>query len=307
MALDISTITGYVNENSGELKARMSAGETTARNLTVQTGVKAPTAINIISTDANFQDGSVAGWTPNGTTTLSQRILTPGDIKVQEAINPKDINKIWMSQLVSAGSYENSIPFEQFYVDTKLDAINKNSEKAIWQGDKASANANLNKFDGFLKIIDASGQAVDGNVDSVSGITIDNVVDVVDGMYSVLPSDVLEKTDLRLAVGYDVARLYVRKHKDLDLRNYEKIAGTFEFEVPGTNVKLFATSGLNGTSRMIMASAENMVIGTDLENDEEQFSIRYSEEEFVVKYHANFKKATQVAFPEEIVEFTLSA
>ncbi|KQC33409.1 hypothetical protein AAU57_08840 [Nonlabens sp. YIK11] len=307
MALDISTITGYVNENSAELKAKMSAGETSARNLTVQTGVKAPTAINLISTDANFQDGSVAGWTPNGTTTLSNRILTPGDIKVQEAINPKDINKIWMSQLVSAGSYEDSIPFEQYYVQTKLDAINKNSEKAIWLGDTASGDANLNKFDGFLKIIDDSGEAVDGNTSAATEITKDNVVQLVDDMYAALPSDVLEATDLRLAVGYDVARLFVAKHKDLDMRNYDKIAGTFEFEVPGSNVRMFATSGLNGTSRMILGSASNMVIGVDLENDEEAFSIRYSEEEFVVKYHANFKKATQVAYPSEIVEFTLSA
>lgn len=304
MALNISAINDYVNQNSGEIIAKMSAGETSAQNLTVQTGVKAPTAINIISTDAIFQDGNLAGWTPTGTTVHSQRILTPGDIKVQEAINPKDINKTWMSHLVKAGSYENAIPFEQYYTDVKINAINRNSEKAIWQGDTASADPTLNKFNGFLKNISGT-TAVDGNTSSATAITKSNIVQLVDDMYAVLDVDALAKDDLRLAVGYDVARLYVQAHKDLDLRNYEKIAGKFEFEIPGTNVKLFATSGLDGTSRMIMGSASNLVIGVDLENDEEAFSIRYSEEDFVVKFHANFKKATQVAFPEQIVEFTL--
>ncbi len=307
MALDISAIENYVNQNSGEILAKMTAGETTVRNLSIQTGVKAPTAVNIITTDAIFQDGSVAGWTPTGTTIFSQRILTPGDIKVQEAINPKDVNKTYMSHLVSNGSYEDSIPFEQWYVESKINSINKNSEAAIWKGDTGSGNPLLNRFDGFLKIIDAEGSVVDGNITSATAITKTNIVELVDDMYSVLPSDVLEVDDLRLAVGYDVARLYVAAHKDLDLRNYDKIAGKFEFEIPGSNVKLFASSGLNGTSRMIMSSAKNMTVGVDLENDEENFKLFYSEDDFVVKFHANFKKATQVAFPSEIVEFTLSA
>lgn len=307
MSLNIQAITDYVNENSGQIIAKMTAGSTTSQNYTIQTGVKAPTAINIMSTDAVFQDGSVAGWSPSGTTTFSQRILTPGDIKVQEAINPKDLNKTYMSHMVTAGSYEDSLPFEAVYVNEKLNAINKNSEKAIWLGDTSSANGQLNKFDGFLKVIDAEASIVDGNVSSATGITKDNVVGLVDDMYSVLDVDVLEASDLRLAVGYDVARLYLAAHKDLDLRNYEKIDANFEFMIPGSNVKLFATTGLNGTSRMILSSASNMTIGVDLENDEENFKIFYSEDDFVVKYHANFKKACQVAFPEQIVSFELSA
>lgn len=306
MALNIQAINDYVNENSGKIKAKMVAGETSAKHLSIQTGVKAPTAINIISTDAVFQDGSVAGWTPNGTTIFSQRILTPGDIKVQEGINPKDINKTYMSHMVKAGSYESEIPFEKVYVDAKLSAINKNSEKAIWQGDiTLSGDSTLNKFDGFLKVLDDAGTSIDGNVDSVTAVTATNIVEVVDKMYGVLPSDVLEASDLKLAAGYDIVRIFIQKHKDLDMRNYDKIAGTFEFTIPGTNVTMYATSGLNGTSTMVLYSQSNLVLGVDLENDEEAFQIRYSEEEFVVKYHANFKKACQVAFPEQVVVFSL--
>jgi len=306
MSLDLNTIKDYVDENSMDIKTRMTIGGSTISNFSIQTGVKSPSAVNIMNTDAIFQDGSLGGWTPQGTTTFSQRLLVPGDIKVQEGINPKDVNKTYMTHLVSAGSYESDLQFAEYYTNLKLNAIISNTEKAIWQGDVTSTNGQLNRFDGFLKIIDNEATVINGNISNATVITKDNVIAIVDDMYAVLDTDSLEKDDLRLAVGYDVAKLYVSAHKDLDLRNYDAIAGTFEFIIPATNVKMFATSGLNGTSRMILTSAKNAVIGVDLENDEEAFSMRYSEEEFVVKYHANFKKAVQVAFPEQIVEFTLS-
>ena len=34
---------------------------------------------------------------------------------------------------------------------------------ADWRGDTASGTANLNRYNGWLKIIDAAGDAVDGN------------------------------------------------------------------------------------------------------------------------------------------------
>ena len=257
MSVNIQAITDYVIENATELKAKMVAGETTAKHYSIQTGVKAPTAINIISTDALFQDGG-KGFTPSGTTTLSNRILTPGDIKVQETIDPKEINKTYLSGIVKLGSYEDELPFAKIYTEIKLNAINKNIEKAIWNGDVDSTNDQLNKFDGFLKIIDAESKVVEGNTGGVTEINKENVVDVIDAMYAVLDTDALEADDLKLAMGFDVARLFIQAHKDLDMRNYDKIAGKFEFVIPGTNVTAFATSGLNGTFRMLLGSAENL-------------------------------------------------
>lgn len=307
MALDISAITGYVEEHKNDLIAKMVGGDTSIRNLTLQTGVKTSTAINIMDVDAVFQNGATAGWTPTGTTTLSQRNIVPGDIKVQEAINPKDINKIYLSQVVRAGSYEDSIPFEQYYAEKKVETIVSANEVATWQGDTASGTNNLSYYDGFIKIIDAaSGSTVAGNTGSLTALTAANVVAAIDAMYAALPSDALEATDLVLAVGYDVARLYLGALKDANLFHYKPQDGQFEFEIPGTNVKLFATRGLNGTNRMYMGEASNFVIGVDLENDEENFKIFYSEDDFVVKFHANFKRGVQIAFPDRIVQFKLA-
>ena len=75
--------------------------------------------------------------------------------------------------------------------------------------------------------------------------------------------------------------------------------------VPGTNVKVVAVKGLNGTSRLILSRQANLYIGTDLLNDAEQFSIFYSKDNDEVRFVAKLKIGTQLAFPEFVVEFTL--
>jgi len=75
---------------------------------------------------------------------------------------------------------------------------------------------------------------------------------------------------------------------------------------PGTNVKLVAVRGLNNTDRMVLSTTSNMVFGTDLLNDSEDFKIFYSEDDDIVKFRAKFKMGVQVAFPEFIVDFELA-
>ena len=49
-----------------------------------------------------------------------------------------------------------SVPFEQEYSEKKAKTIAAQLETALWQGDTASGNVNLNKFDGLVKLIGAA-------------------------------------------------------------------------------------------------------------------------------------------------------
>ena len=75
--------------------------------------------------------------------------------------------------------------------------------------------------------------------------------------------------------------------------------------VPGTNVKIVAVKGLNGTSRMVLSRVANLYVGVDMLNDAEDFNIFYSQDNDEVRFISKFKLGVQVAFPELLVEFTL--
>ena len=74
------------------------------------------------------------------------------------------------------------------------------------------------------------------------------------------------------------------------------------------NVKLVALGGLTDTDRIFagrIGSDGGFVVGTDLENEEEQFTMEYSSYHDVVAFTDRYKMGTQIKFPSEIVEFTL--
>lgn len=306
MALDLTELTAYTDENRDKLISGAVAGAKSANVLNIQTGYKSAGAINILDSTVEFQADS-AGRTPNGTTSLSQRILTVGAIKVEEDIDVKALNAFYTQHGLKAGSVDDTVPFEEQWTSDKVAKIASLLEKAIWQGDTDSANANLKQFDGFLKIIDAEASVVDGNTGSETAVTKANIIDIVDAMYEAIPLEILESGEVVIMVGHDTFRKYTQALKDANLYHYDATAPNFEIMIAGTDVKMIALQGLNGTDRLIAGKTSNFVCGTDLENEEEEFDVWYSKEDKVVKFDAQFKYGVQVAFPSEIVEFTVSA
>jgi hypothetical protein len=71
--------------------------------------------------------------------------------------------------------------------------------------------------------------------------------------------------------------------------------------VPGTNVRITAVRGLNGSNKAYLTPASNIYVGTDLLSDSEDFKIWYSQDNDEVRFKSKFKLGVQVAFPEFVV------
>ena len=273
--------------------------------------VKSSAAIPQMTTDAPFQADSCS-FDASGTTTFSQRTVTVGKIKIEEKICPKDFEAYFTQEALRAGStYEDfgNADFERAYLDKKTAIIAKQLEVAIWQGDTNSGNANLNKFDGLMKLIDA-GSPVDANVSGfVSGapiatITAANIVSVLQGIYRAIPVEIIDSEDLHIFCGNDVYRLAVLAYTNLNLFNYNPQGDqSQEFVIPGTNVKLTAVNGLNGTGDLYALRLSNIVHGFDLENEETNFKMWYSEDNNDVRFRVAFKFGVNVAYTTECVKF----
>jgi len=192
-------------------------------------GVKSAETINIMDTDSVFQDGSSCGFTASGTTTFTQRTITVGKIKVNEALCPKDLQAKYLQQALPAGSRYDSTIFAAEFAQRKADKIAAALEVAIWQGDTGSGTANLNKFDGFVKLIAAaSASVIHANTSTYygtplaasAGLTVSNVVAVVDAIYKAIPDEIVAKDDTAIFVGMDTFRLYTIALKNANLFAY---------------------------------------------------------------------------------------
>lgn len=324
MALSVGTLTSYVIENEDLLVAKSLFGGRTADLIsaegTVMTGVKYAEKINILATDAIFQNGAGCTRVSSGTTSLTQRQVTIGEVAVVEDICVKTLNTTYMSKKMTRGANnENTLPFEQEYADLKAKTIAKQLEVAIWKGDTTSVDANLSRFDGLIKLIDNAGAAVEANVQAYTGevspistsITTSNVKKIVDAMWLALPSDIQGQDDVRIFCGWDTFNKYISAFRDQNLFNFaptgrEVSIANGEVVIPGTTYILTAVHGLDGTNRLFAMRMSNVFAGVDLENDYEQFSIMEDQFKDYLRFKAQFKFGVNVAFPNEIVEFTLA-
>ena len=199
---------------------------------------------------------------------------------------------------MSAGSYNESIPFEQMYAEELTEQTNQMLENLAWSGDTGGAGQ-LIYTDGFIKLIDADGAVVTG---TALGLVAATIVAAIDEMVAAVPADAIDATDLTLFCGYDTYRIYATALRNANLYHYNGEEGSdFSMMIPGTNVKICAVSGLTGTSRIFLAEASNLFAGTDLLNDSESFKIFYSEDNDEVRVIQKFKIGFNFAFPARIV------
>ena len=314
MGFSVGTLAAYTKENEALLVASSVLGSKTASLIkdkgNVMVGVKSAETINIMDTDAIFQDGASCGFNASGTTSFTQRTVTVGKIKVNEALCLKDLESKYLQKALPAGSGYDSMVYSEEYSNRKAQRIADQLEKTLWQGSTASVDVNLNKFQGITTLITAAGASV-VNANSVAlhgvvetSITDTNVISIFDDIYKAIPAQVVDKDDVAIFCGMDVFRTYTVKLKNSNLFHYQYDAkANGEFYLPGTNVKVIAVQGLNGSGKIVAARISNFFIGTDLLNEEERFEIFYAKEADQVRFVSEFKMGVNFAFPDEIVKF----
>jgi len=314
MALDLSALTNYVKENELQLTSAAIFSAKTASLIeargNVQVGIKSAETINVMTTDAVFQAGGSCGFNSSGTTTITQRTLTVGKIKVQESICPKTFEAKYTQKALREGSSYDYMAYATEYSAQKVQRIGAALETAIWQGDTASGTANLARFDGLIKIIDGlgfggAGDPIDGNAADLTTLTSSNVIAAVDSIFAVLPAALLDKDDVVIFCGNDTFREYVIALRTANLFHYPVDAANMELVIPGTAIKLIGVNGLNGTDKMFGVSMSNLYLGTDMLNEQDRFELFYAKEADEMRFVVEFKLGIQVAFPDEVVYWKL--
>lgn len=300
MAINVSNLTTYVDEQRVPLLRNAVLGARTAYHFNLMTGVKGATALNLLQTTVEFGDGNDCGWNEAGESTLSQRTLTPGAIAINMSFCDKKLLKTWANHEVRVAAGQKTLPFEEDFMKGVGEAIAARLEKALWQGDTASSDANLNKFDGMIKIL--NGATVAATVDYSSS---DSVSDIVSQMYGKIPAEAFNKGEVVLYMGADKYRAYIQEliaNGNLVITaGINDVAMPDSVLIPGTNVRVIYVDGLNGTGKFYASYKDNFVYGVDLEDDSEKYDFWYSQDNREHRLAVEFIAGTQVAYPDMVV------
>ena len=313
MAINVQSLGTYVEEKKLPLLRKAVIGSKSASLFNLQTGIKGATKLNLLETNVAFGDGTACGWNEAGESKLSQRMLTPGAIKVNMSFCDKKLLKTWMNYEVRVAAGQKTLPFEEDFTNGVVEDVNAKLEKAIWQGDTASSDANLNKFDDFdplSLIIDE----FDGVIKIADAATLAKVVtyaagdsasDVVKEVYAAIPSAAFTRGEVKMYMGADMYRGYIQEliaNGNLVITTgVQDVAMPDSILVPGTNVRVEGVAGLDGTGRVFASYADNFVYGVDLEGDEEKLEMWYSQDNREHRLAIEFIAGTQIAYPDMVV------
>jgi hypothetical protein len=264
-----------------------------------------------MDTDAVFGTQSCS-FDPSGTTTFSQRTVTVGKIKVEEKICTKDMEAYFLQEALKAGStYEDfgNSDFQKTFLDKKNARIASQLGTAIFQGDTNSTDPNLNKFDGLIKLIDA-GSPVDANVSGYTGVatittlTASNVLAAFKGVKNAIPQRLKGKPGVKIFCGFDVWEMYQQALIDANNFHYTAVdALNYEINIPGTTLKVIADHGLDGTGDIYALYMPHVAMAVDLEDEESNYKMWFSEDNNDVRYRVEFKIGVNVAYTNDCVKF----
>lgn len=297
---NLSSLATYTDEVGGELMRRAILEGETAKIIKVQPGVKGSQSINLLDSQLVVQDGS-CGWDASGSTTYSQRDITVCQYKVNEALCPQDLNDYWLGQLLTPGSYNETVPFEEQISILKTQQISQYIENQIWGASSATTC-----FSGFKEII-----ANDPSVVTVSGatpLTSTNALEQVDLLVESIPDDIVNRTDLVVFMSHANYRKYLINYRTANYYHFnpEDSYQNFKTFHPATNILVHPVGGLNGSNLMVLAPAGYMVLGVDLMSDSETLKMFYSVDFDEVRLRSNFKVGVQIAYPEFVISNGLS-
>ena len=292
---NVTALDNFNNELAGEFLVKSVIAGSTAEYVTVKEGIKYKEPLNLQEIDLVIQDGQGCVTTESGSVTYTQRDIQVCQRSSHDGMCLRDLDSKYIGLLGPAGSYPETYAFAEEYASQLVANFQKKNDEFIW---KAAVGAG-DCTDGLLELINSGSGA---SYVSQSANTSDNIGDNIDELLEALPVDVQDREDLTAFVSIANFRKYIvwlRKQNNFyyDPASVENRGSLMSMKHPFANLTIVGTVGLAGEDTITMGPASQIVIGTDLVSDLDNFQLWYDINGDQLKHRIVTKLGVQVAFP----------
>ena len=200
MATTTSLTTTYAGrEAAGYIRAAFLSNESLAA-LTFKENIEYKQVVRKLVDSITFANAT-CDFTPTGTVTLTERILTLEKFQVHRQMCKKDFLIDWEAKSEQNGNLHASLT--DAIIANVLAGVAARNEVLIWKG----VNATAGQYDGFETLFLADGDVLD--VASPEAITSTNVIEEMGKLVLTLPTRVRRATEKPvIAVSSNVAEAY---------------------------------------------------------------------------------------------------
>jgi len=293
---NVAALDAFNNELAGELIVKSVMAGSTAEFVTVKEGIKYKEPINLQEIDLVIQDGNSCVSTPSGSVTYTQRDIEVCTRTSYDGLCLKDLDTKYIGLLGPQGSYPETFAFMEEYASQLVANFQKKNDQFIWTATTEAGDCSVG-----LNTLLASGSGA--TYVSQSAPTSDNLVGIIDEQLESLNVDVQDRDDLTVFMSVANFRKYIvglRKENNFffDMNSVENRGSLLSMRHPYANLTVVGTVGLQGSNRIVTGPARQIVVGTDLVSDLDNFQMWYDINGDQLKHRIVTKLGVQVAYPE---------
>jgi hypothetical protein len=266
---DLSALPTY-NSYGSDMLIKSILGLTLPKYATIRPNLKGTTEkVGFVTNDVILQDLS-CGFDPTGDTVQNLVTVDLCNKKVNQTLCPTDLYDTYLSQMLSNDNFQEQVPFEEVILTDISNRIANQVEKQLWNNTVASGGTYGSAcFDGVGALITSGNGATQI---AYSAATSSNGLDVFTAIYESIPSNVLHRDDLVIFTSYSNYRGLVSSMRNSSFVNLFTLdsAGAAQGEewsliLPGTNVRVIPTVGLDGVSAYYAGAASYFMVGMNSE------------------------------------------
>jgi hypothetical protein len=304
MSLNVSALADFNNQIAGELVLKMVYGGSTIEYVTVQEGVKFQEPINLFEVSL-FMNNSACVSTASGSATFTQRTIEVCPRTSFDALCLKDLDKKYLGiSSLERGSYNETWALANAYSELLVNQFQKANDQFLWR----QASGSYSSFGGTcatsgLNLI-ITGSTSGVVVIPSSSLASANILATMDSMIATSSADVADREDLTFFMSVTNFRNYVAGLRAannfyFDPSSITNRGGLYEMAYPfQPNIKVVGTVGLQGSNRVVLGPAKQIVVGTDLLSDFSEFQLWYDINTDTLRHRISTKLGVNIAYPE---------
>ena len=305
MSLNVSALADFNNQIAGELVLKMVYGGSTIEYVTVQEGVKFQEPINLFEVSL-FMNNSACVSSASGSATFTQRTIEVCPRTSFDALCLKDLDKKYLGiSSLDRGSYNETWALANAYSELLVNQFQKANDQFLWrqQSGSASTFGGTCTTSGLNFIITGSTSGVIP-LSGAAALTATNALTQMDAMIATSSADVADRDDLTFFMSVTGFRNYVAALRGannfyFDPSSITNRGGLYEMAYPfQPNIKVVGTVGLQGSNRVVLGPAKQIVVGTDLLSDFSEFQLWYDINTDTLRHRISTKLGVNIAYPE---------
>lgn len=293
---NVAALDNFNNEMAGEFLVKSVIAGSTAEYVTVKEGIKYSEPLNLQEIDLVIQDGRGCVTTESGSVTYTQRDIIVCQRSSHDGLCLRDLDTKYIGLLGPNGSYPETYAFVEEYASQLVANFQKKNDQFIWTASPVTGDC----IEGLTGLL-ASGSGA--TYVSASAPTSANIGDIIDGQIENLNVDVQDRDDLTTFMSIANFRKYIvwlrnENNYYFDPAAVENRGSLMSMKHPFTNLTVVGTVGLAGNDTIVTGPARQIVVGTDLVSDLDNFQLWYDINDDKLKHRIVTKLGVQVAFPE---------